>query len=599
MEYMYPIAHGRAPNDQQQYYEQHSFSQMPPTYANSNMASNTCTPIDPNLQYQATWPGSQTHQIQQYIDGPRTSFFVPEHLQAMQNMNRLSPNAHTLPPASQRRHGSPCSQQTLSSCDSHSPPTESDVLPATPPDYSATSPFLQHKPYPTVFEVQQYQDHALFGMNMQNNACVNPLEVNLSQSTFEEEVIPADLMCPAFSFCSEPDHLSVAQHTGTFPSRQISPDPVVKQEIQVADLPYQPLRANSEDATPEPMVKAEISADEDVKDLDFSPRSSRKRPRVSPASKAASTSRSQRKRARANSNGGLIAEFNHPAASGRVNRIVCTECPTAFSDDNTYQKHMKQHHTRPFVCIFNFAGCPSTFASKNEWKRHVSSQHLALQYWLCTQEGCSKTTNPPASRRSSSSSCSVSPKPPVLPNGAIFNRKDLYTQHVRRMHVPPNVRKAQKQKKPTPEWDERLKSLQSDAEQTRCELPRHMRCPARGCPIEFNGPQAWDERMEHVARHLESAADGKEPMVCFGGQEDLTLTNWASSDQVYVVRRTNTLGYWELINPLKGEIGPSAGNGKPGSGSASTSAAYTPSSMKEIVVAGYGDDEDAEGEDEE
>ncbi|GKT90894.1 C2H2 finger domain-containing protein [Colletotrichum tofieldiae] len=120
-----------------------------------------------------------------------------------------------------------------------------------------------------------------------------------------------------------------------------------------------------------------------------------------------------------------------------------------------------------------------------------------------------------------------------------------------------------------------------------------MRCPAGDCGHEFNGPQAWDERMEHVARHLERAADGKEPMVYFGGENDPTLTQWASSPDVYVVRQTKAPGGWELINPLKGEVGPSSGNGKGGSSCGNIS-----SCLKEIIVAACSD-EDAEGEDEE
>ncbi|KAL0942504.1 C2H2 finger domain-containing protein [Colletotrichum truncatum] len=606
MDYLYQNAHGQAPPEQL-YYDQQGFGQIPISYIDASLISDSCTPVDPSLesysqvQFQVTWPGHQTHQLQQYMEGPRTSFFIPDQVHTAQNISYSAQTSNPLPPASQRRHGSPCSQQTLSSSDSHSPPTESDILPATPPDYSATSPFMQHKQYSVDWEAQQqYRTHTLLGMGMQGSACVNPHEVNLSQAMFDDDVISTNLNpSRTFSFCTESDDLSIAQHTGAYPSRQITPEPIIKSEIHVAEQPFGPVYPDPEPSEQEPSesaIKAEVSSFNDgEKALDFAPKTSRKRTR-NPTVKSLSSSTPERKRPRVNSNdNGQTPNFTAPVPSSRRTKITCTECKTSFSDESTYQKHMKQHHTRPFVCVFNYAGCPSTFASKNEWKRHVSSQHLALQYWLCTQDGCSKTTNPPTSRRSSSSS-PISPTPPALPNGAIFNRKDLYTQHVRRMHVPHNVRKAQKQKKPTPDWDELLKSLQTEAEKTRCDLPRHMRCPAVNCSHEFNGPQAWDERMEHVARHLERAADGKEPPVVFGGEVDPTLSNWASSAEVYVVRRTNTAQGWELINPLKGEVGPSSGNGKPGSGSGSVLPSSSP--LKEIVVAGYSD-EDAEGEDEE
>ncbi|WYZ41598.1 hypothetical protein EsH8_V_000493 [Colletotrichum jinshuiense] len=611
MAYYYQnVQGGHIPHDQL-YYEQQNYAQMSIAYTDGSTTSNSCTPVDPSLesysqsQFQTSWPGNQPHQIQQYIDGPRTSFFVTEKVHPVHNFGRQAQETNALLPASQRRHGSPCSQQTLSSSDSNSPPTECDVLPATPPDYSAASPFLQHKQYAASWETQQFQIQTLLGLSMPGSACVNPHEVNLSQAMFEDEVVPTDFNnSRTFSFCCSESDASSAPQQSPFSSRQITPDgaePVIKEELQTVELSYQPIYPD-----PEPVeqdaIEAEIKVEphvtlDDDRDMDYKPRPSRKRSRnaaaKAPAHSADSTHDRKRPRVNSSIGGPPPTRLNATVPSARNSKILCTECKTPFSDESTYQKHMKQHHTRPFVCVFNYAGCPSTFASKNEWKRHVSSQHLALQYWLCTQDGCSKTTNPPTNRRVSSSPCSAMPTPPALPNGAIFNRKDLYTQHVRRMHVPPDVRKAQKQKKPTADWDEHLKALQADAEKTRCDLPRHMRCPAVDCGHEFNGAQAWDERMEHLARHLERAADGKEPMVHFGGDNDPSLTLWASSAEVYVVRQTSTPGNWELINPLKGEIGPSSGNGKGGSSGVNTS-----SSLKEIVVASCSD-EDAEGEDEE
>ena len=65
---------------------------------------------------------------------------------------------------------------------------------------------------------------------------------------------------------------------------------------------------------------------------------------------------------------------------------------------------------RAFPCTFATYGCPSTFTSKNEWKRHVQTQHMRLGFWRCDQ-------------------C---PDVHCKPND--FNRKDLFIQHVRRMH---------------------------------------------------------------------------------------------------------------------------------------------------------------------
>ncbi|OAA57656.1 Zinc finger, C2H2-like protein [Cordyceps fumosorosea ARSEF 2679] len=257
----------------------------------------------------------------------------------------------------------------------------------------------------------------------------------------------------------------------------------------------------------------------------------------------------------------------------------CKECNLTFRDIPTLQKHIKSEHTRPLLCVFHYAGCTSRFASKNEWKRHVASQHLALRYWICTEGTCGQTRGPSTRSRAASL--------PVF--GSIFNRKDLYTQHIRRMHLAPEGSPllGASSKKPIPaEIEDRMRELQANAARTRCALPRFMVCPAPGCPSEFHGPNAWDDRMEHVACHLERAAAGEEPPVTFGGPADWTLTDWAVSDGVNVTRQTSS-GTWKLCNPLRGEGGSSRSGGR----------SRVSVSARRASMARHGDDEDAEGED--
>ncbi|KAJ4155669.1 hypothetical protein LMH87_000905 [Akanthomyces muscarius] len=262
----------------------------------------------------------------------------------------------------------------------------------------------------------------------------------------------------------------------------------------------------------------------------------------------------------------------------------CTACNLTFRDIPTLQKHIKSEHTRPLLCVFHYAGCTSRFASKNEWKRHVASQHLALRYWICTEGTCGQTRGPSTRARAAS-----------LPAfGSIFNRKDLYTQHIRRMHLAPEGSPVMGSgsRKPVPsEIEDRMRELQASAARTRCQLPTYMLCPASGCPSEFHGPNAWDDRMEHVALHLERAASGEEPPVAFGGPGDWTLTDWAASDGVNVTRQTSH-GDWKLCNPLRGEGGSSRGGRSGGSRTSVTSGAARRASMARHGA----DDEDAEGE---
>lgn len=243
-------------------------------------------------------------------------------------------------------------------------------------------------------------------------------------------------------------------------------------------------------------------------------------------------------------------EPNSPAHKAGRTGLTCSECPDAsFKDATGLQNHIKKQHTRPFTCVFSFAGCVSTFAAKNEWKRHVASQHLLLNYWLCCQGACAKISN--ANLSSAHVFSGHGATAPALPNGAIFNRKDLYTQHVRRMHVPPALKKQIKQKKTVQEWEERIQTLQGEAHKLRCDLPKYMVCPAARCGAQFHGSNAWDERMEHVAKHLEKAAAGLEDAIAFGGPGDPTLTSWAARADVAVVVPSAAPGGWTMNNPLR------------------------------------------------
>ena len=148
---------------------------------------------------------------------------------------------------------------------------------------------------------------------------------------------------------------------------------------------------------------------------------------------------------------------------------------------------------RSFPCPFSTYGCQSTFGSKNEWKRHVNTQHMRLGFWRCDQ--C-----PQGDRK---------------PND--FNRKDLFIQHVRRMHpIEPNNSKSTKSEnnvctrgnKDDPEEQALIEAskrcyrkLRSPPEQSGCLF----------CDATFEGSTTWEERMEHVGKHMETAKkDGQE-----------------------------------------------------------------------------------------
>jgi hypothetical protein len=171
------------------------------------------------------------------------------------------------------------------------------------------------------------------------------------------------------------------------------------------------------------------------------------------------------------------------STNSRKSKLTCKTCQHVAKDSHMLVKHIAVAHTRPYTCAFAFAGCSSTFGNKNEWKRHVTSQHLSLQYWRCDVEQCAATK--PKSRGALASN--------------EFNRKDLFTQHLRRMHAPLPV----KQHGTTPEWEAQVKHLQTQCLKKRRDPPQDCRCPIPSCAQPFHGATSWDERMEHVGQHLE------------------------------------------------------------------------------------------------
>ncbi|KFZ08113.1 hypothetical protein V502_09535 [Pseudogymnoascus sp. VKM F-4520 (FW-2644)] len=154
--------------------------------------------------------------------------------------------------------------------------------------------------------------------------------------------------------------------------------------------------------------------------------------------------------------------------------------------------------TATFPCTFAFAGCASAFASKNEWKRHVSSRHTRFPYWECHIGACSS----PGKR-------------------LVFSRKDLFAQHLRRIHRHSAVG-AELDKKA---WESQINVLLVAGERMGRSVIRDIGCPAPGCMEIWRGLRAWDERMEHVARHWEQVARGEK----VGGwtEEGGGLLEWA------------------------------------------------------------------------
>ncbi|PTB69748.1 hypothetical protein BBK36DRAFT_1111686 [Trichoderma citrinoviride] len=224
-----------------------------------------------------------------------------------------------------------------------------------------------------------------------------------------------------------------------------------------------------------------------------------------------------------------------------TNKRFCHKCKKNFQSRTTLDEHTNLEHPRPYICVFHYAGCTARFDAKNEWKRHVSTKHLGLKYWVCTEGKCAEE------RQSSYQRYAGLPL-----YGNIFNRKDLYTQHIRRMHATVTGQGTTDYKGADARSDCMVKKMQEDALRIRCRLPTWMPCPVQSCDKAFTGANAWDERMEHVAQqHFDNAAAGREPPVEFGGPHDTVLTEWAQRSDIRIVKKTEA--GWELCDPLKGD----------------------------------------------
>ena len=265
------------------------------------------------------------------------------------------------------------------------------------------------------------------------------------------------------------------------------------------------------------IVKEECISEDEDDASDYSPRSYSK-PKSSQATRSKNLGQSAAK---------VPTRFSRRSSSGRVikrsqkasgvleatalssNRISCPHCTQTVNSKANLTKHIATAHTRPFTCTFREYGCMSTFGSKNEWKRHVSSQHLRLGFWRCQQGRCYPEQTADGADEDEE----------LIFND--FNRKDLFMQHLRRMHAPHASSPAAERAK----FNATLDSIAQDCFVAVRGTPPRSVCgycaPVDGKEQVFEGPGAWEARMEHVGRHLESGYGDEHSWT-----EDQDLKGW-------------------------------------------------------------------------
>lgn len=266
----------------------------------------------------------------------------------------------------------------------------------------------------------------------------------------------------------------------------------------------------AESVEPMPMDVDEVQEDP-ASDSDYSP--------------ASSGGRNRRRRRSSASNGNSQGTTNTRRGS-RVSKASSSSkvSKRGRRSSVTIKKRVDaDDERRQFPCPLAPYGCDSTFVSKNEWKRHVSTQHVKIGHWRC--DLC-----PP----------SVDAKDDQTIYFNDFNRKDLFTQHLRRMHAASKLDSAHSRKE-YPVNEDNLAE-----HQTRCRVqlrkpPQHSICLF--CDKTFHGPASWEERMEHIGRHLEK--DGKDTI------DVLDSSSWNRDEELELYLLDEGLivrdqGHWKI-----------------------------------------------------
>ncbi len=251
----------------------------------------------------------------------------------------------------------------------------------------------------------------------------------------------------------------------------------------------------------------EKGVDSDV-DPEYSPLKSRSTRRFSSSNKHPTRSPTLSRR-----------PFMHPTTEN--NRVLkSSQRPTISTKSKTKNASRKRSNDkdgdrRPFICSFSHYGCESRFSSKNEWKRHVSSQHLQLGFYRCDTDLCYPSNQFPSSGTRTYND---------------FNRKDLFTQHHRRMHVPWTPANKPPSKQAHDNFEEGLEAVRARCWHERRKAPRKSQCIF--CSVRFDGETAWEERMEHIGKHFEKAEREKKDLGA--GEEDAELRSWALHQGIIV-----------------------------------------------------------------
>jgi Class II histone deacetylase complex subunits 2 and 3 len=214
--------------------------------------------------------------------------------------------------------------------------------------------------------------------------------------------------------------------------------------------------------------------------------------------------------------------------------------------------------SRPFPCCFMQYNCPASFTSKNEWKRHISTKHIQLGFWRCDM--CPPNTGG------------------ERPSYNDFNRKDLFTQHLRRMHTQQQMMGILDAPPPQNGSASNLTEEQIQEIVKRCYKILRLPPPQSNCLFcarTFQGPTSWEERLEHVGGHLErDRKNGQNCLDLASWREDPVLRDWLVAEGII---EQDARGGWRIGDGRPRNRGPAASADLPSANAMSGTAPATPS----------------------
>ena len=233
------------------------------------------------------------------------------------------------------------------------------------------------------------------------------------------------------------------------------------------------------------------------------------------------------------------ASFSSHQATRNAHLQPCDQCSLTFPSDSQLKKHVLASHTRPFICTFHQYGCDSTVGSKNEWKRHINVQHMHLETWRCDLGACASPAYeaPQQNGRRNHTASIAGPLDNTASQPHDFDRKDLFTQHLKRMHGPSSS---------APRAERMNFEASIEDAQKRCYMKLRDPPTDTVCPFCPDQPpfESWDDRIEHVGKHLE-----KNDVDRNGESEDVTLRDWLA-EAGYVQWKGQSQG-WRLVDTGK------------------------------------------------